>query len=249
MTMNVSKEGLERLQMVMDIDDFANGDNKAKKAINELTEGNRIFVENRGEYYSDVTRPTFEEVSKLHQFLEGLNPELEEVMHHQTPTKAILACSDSRVTPDVIFSHVGFNKMFEVRNAGNIFTKEAEESMVVPASHDTPLMVICGHYKCGAMNACATQRKTQQMNEAMPTTVANLEAVAPKEITDADEIAKYNVANVAYKFANSENPVLSGVFSGKKMKIAAAMYDIDSGRVDFMDFALVKKMLLDNSHE
>ncbi len=245
MTMNVNEEGLDRLQMVMNVDEFA----PAKKAFGELIKGNELFVKNRGEYYSDVKNSSSEEASELYQFSKGLNSELAEIEHHQTPTKAVLACSDSRVTPGVIFSHVGFNMIFEVRNAGNIFTKEAEESMVVPASHDTPLMVICGHYKCGAMNACATQRKTQQMNEAMPATVANLEAVAPKGITDADKIAEYNVANVVYRFANSANPVLKSVFTGKKMKIAAAMYDIDSGKVNFMDFALVKKMLLDNSHE
>ena len=245
MTMNISEEGLKRLQKAMDVDAYA----PAKKALNELIEGNDLFVKNRGEYYSDVVRPSFEEVSKLHQFSEGLNPELEEVMHHQTPAKAILACSDSRVTPETIFSHPGFNKIFVVRNAGNIFTKEVEESMVVPASHGTPLMVICGHYKCGAMNACATQRKTQQMNEAMPATVANLEAVAPKGITDADKIAEYNVANVVYRFANSTNPVLSKAFASGEMKIVPMMYNIDSGKVVAMRDVQIIKMLSDNSHE
>ena len=245
MTMNVSEEGLDRLQMVMNVDEFA----PAKKAFGELIKGNELFVKNRGEYYSDVKNSSSEEASELYQFSKGLNSELAEIEHHQTPSKAVLACSDSRVNTEIIFSHISFNQIFVVKNAGNILTKEAEESMTVPVSHGTPLIVICGHYKCGAMNACATQRKTQQMNEAMPATVAALEAVAPKGITDADKIAEYNVANVVYRLANSTNPVLSKAFNEGKVKIVPMMYNIDSGKVVAMRDVQIMKMLLDNSHE
>jgi len=244
MVMEVTTEGLSFLENAMDVKNQP----LALKSLNELKEGNRKFVENRGIYYKDVNKPTATEQTAFYNFLASSNASLGEIEHHQTPTKAILACSDSRVTPAVIFSHVGFNLLFEVRNAGNIFTPEAEESMVVPASHNTPLFVICGHSNCGAMNACANVRKTNVANEGMPATVANLQNVAPASVTEADEIAKYNIANVAYRFASSKNPVLKDVFKTNKMKIAPAMYNISSGKVDFFDFALIKQLLLDNSH-
>ena len=236
----ITDKGMENLQKYMDM----STNERAANAQAGLAEGNRIFCEARGEFYSDL--PSTDEATKaqMRQFILSQNSKLEEVKKHQAPEIAVLACSDSRADPASVFTKQGFNKIFVVRNAGNVFTDEVEESMVVPVSHDAAIIVICGHYKCGAMNACAMYRQGKTETVAMPSIVGRINAIAPANVTEADELAKYNVADVLYNLANSENPVLKEAFDADKVKLTGAMYDIDSGKVEFMNFSDIKPLLL-----
>lgn len=236
----ITDKGIQTLQQYMDM----NTNDDAAKAQAQLVQGNNIFCEVRGEFYSDLPATDEDKKAKLREFILSQNSKLEEVKKHQSPEIAVLACSDSRADPASIFSKQGFNKIFVVRNAGNVFTDEVEESMVVPVSHDAAIIVVCGHYKCGAMNACAKARMEKTENKVMPSIVNRINAVAPADVMEADELAKYNVADVLYNLANSENPVLKEAFAANKTKLSGAMYDIDSGKVEFMDFNNVKTLLL-----
>jgi len=236
----ITDKGLDNLQQCMDM----STNERAAKAQTQLAEGNQIFCEARGDFYSDLPATDEAIKAKMQQFIASQNSKLEEVKKHQAPEIAVLACSDSRADPATIFTKQGFNKIFVVRNAGNIFTDEVEESMVVPVSHDAAVIVVCGHYKCGAMNACAKARAEKTENKVMPSIVGRINAIAPANVTEVDELAKYNVADVLYNLANSENPVLKEAFSADKVKLSGAMYDIDSGKVEFMGFKEVQTLLL-----
>lgn len=241
----ITDKGISALEQCMNL---SNND-QAQKAKEQLVEGNDIFCENRGEFYTDLPVSDEEKKAKLRDFILSQNSKLEEVKKHQTPEIAVLACSDSRADPAAIFSKQGFNKIFVVRNAGNIFTNEVEESMVVPVNHDAAIIVVCGHYKCGAMNACSMVRQQKSENTTMTSIINRIDAIAPKNIIDPDELAKYNVADVLYNLAISDNPVLRKAFAENKTKLSGAMYDIDSGKVSFMDFDEVKVLLLNRMKE
>ncbi len=236
----INDAGLEKLGKYMDV----STNERAAKAKAKLVQGNEVFCEARGEFYSDLPAVSEKAKTDLRDFVLSGNSALEEVKKHQAPEIAVLACSDSRADPAAVFSQHGFNKIFVVRNAGNVFTTEVEESMVVPVSHDAAVIVVCGHYKCGAMNACAKMRKENVKNAVMPAIVGRIDAIAPANVTEADELAKYNVADVLYSLAISENSVLKDAFVANKVKLLGAMYDIDSGKVEFMDFKEVNKLLL-----
>lgn len=76
--------------------------------------------------------------------------------HHKTgqwPFVSIVSCSDSRVSPEVIFDQ-GIGDVFIVRTAGNTVADLALGSLEFSVNVlATPLIVILGHEGCGAVYA------------------------------------------------------------------------------------------------
>ena len=71
----------------------------------------------------------------------------------QSPYAIVLGCSDSRVTPEVIFDK-GLGEVFTVRVAGNIVADHEIGSIEYGVEHlCSPLIVVMGHTKCGAVTA------------------------------------------------------------------------------------------------
>src|SRR6187551_760061 len=75
----------------------------------------------------------------------------------QQPYATILACSDSRVPPELLFD-ASFGELFIVRVAGNVLSPEVMGSVQYAAVHlQTPLFVVLGHEGCGAVQAALAQ--------------------------------------------------------------------------------------------
>jgi carbonic anhydrase len=71
----------------------------------------------------------------------------------QHPFAVILGCSDSRVSPEVIFDQ-GLGDIFVVRVAGNIVNDIVLASIEYAVAHlHTPLVMVLGHSECGAVGA------------------------------------------------------------------------------------------------
>src|SRR5436189_2223934 len=70
----------------------------------------------------------------------------------------IRSCSDSRVPPELIFD-AGFGELFIIRVAGNVLSPEIAGSIQYAGRHlHTPLFVVLGHTKCGAVGAAIDAR-------------------------------------------------------------------------------------------
>lgn len=81
---------------------------------------------------------------------------LADLARGQQPYATILACSDSRVPPELVFD-AGFGELFIVRVAGNVLSPEVMGSLQYAGRHlRTPLFVVLGHTNCGG----APQRST-----------------------------------------------------------------------------------------
>ena len=107
----------------------------ADEALQLLIEGNERFQ--RGEV-------------RISQFSTEI---LGELAKGQKPFATILGCSDSRVSPEIIFdAHLG--QLFVIRVAGNVMSPEVAGSMQYAGHHlQTPLFVVLGHEQCGAVQA------------------------------------------------------------------------------------------------
>ena len=71
----------------------------------------------------------------------------------QHPIAAVLSCADSRVPPEIVFDQ-GLGDLFVVRVAGNITDDVVLGSLEYAVEHlGVPLVVVLGHYKCGAIQA------------------------------------------------------------------------------------------------
>lgn len=76
-----------------------------------------------------------------------------ELVDGQFPGAIVIACSDSRVPPELLLDQ-GIGDLFVVRVAGNIVDRQALGSIEYALRHlDTRLVLVMGHTKCGAIKA------------------------------------------------------------------------------------------------
>ena len=74
----------------------------------------------------------------------------------QHPYAIVIACSDSRVIPESIFS-AGIGELFVIRVAGNVLDKHQLGSIEYAAAHlRCKLILVLGHTGCGAVSAALT---------------------------------------------------------------------------------------------
>lgn len=84
-----------------------------------------------------------------------ISPELRKKLFSegQTPYAVIVACSDSRVVPECIFS-AGLGELFVIRVAGNVIDDHQLGSIEYAVSHlKAQLVLVLGHDNCGAVGA------------------------------------------------------------------------------------------------
>jgi carbonic anhydrase len=152
----------------------------------------------------------------------------------QSPKAIILACSDSRVGPELIFDET-LGDLFVVRTAGNVADSVALGSIEYAVDHlHSPLLVVLGHQACGAVTAACS-------GEKMPS--SNLEAIVERinpAVTQAKTYAKGNdLVESAIKenvhqsakdvLANSE--IIRDAVKSGKLSLVEAEYELDSGKV------------------
>ena len=71
--------------------------------------------------------------------------------NQQSPFASILACADSRCSPEIFFDQ-GIGNVFVVRNAGNVADSEAIGSFQFAANVlGSQIIVVVGHTECGAV--------------------------------------------------------------------------------------------------
>jgi len=71
----------------------------------------------------------------------------------QLPIATVLTCSDSRLSPELIFSQ-GIGSLFVIRNAGNVCNTDAIASAEYAYSVlNSKVLIVMGHESCGAVEA------------------------------------------------------------------------------------------------
>lgn len=156
----------------------------------------------------------------------------------QSPWATILACSDSRVAPELIFGGVGLGELFVARNAGNMADTATMGTIEYGAEHlGSPLVVVLGHDRCGAIAAACemAQKHTKLPGSIGPMVDAILPAAQamlgrPGDFVDntVRESAKRTAAKVA------ASPIVGELAHASKVKVVYARYDLDSGAVEFL---------------
>ncbi|WP_308257629.1 SulP family inorganic anion transporter [Pseudonocardia lacus] len=83
-----------------------------------------------------------------------IRPVMRELADGQRPSGLLLACADSRVVPNMI-THSGPGDLFTVQNVGNMVSGTGTHAAVQYATTvlGVPLIAVCGHAGCGAMQA------------------------------------------------------------------------------------------------
>lgn len=140
----------------------------------------------------------------------------------------VVCCSDSRVPPEHIF-HAGIGELFVIRNAGNLISQFALGSAeyAVEPSGD-PLVLLMGHTNCGAVSAALTP--TQETG-GLADILAEIRAAIGPEL-DPRTAERKNALHALATLGRS--PILQALHRQGKVEFAAAIYDIRTGHVDFL---------------
>ncbi|MEG4857920.1 carbonic anhydrase [Microcoleus sp. K1-B6] len=198
------------------ISDLTPTDITPNNALKKLMEGNQRYIEQK-RTFPDQTRSRVVEVAQ-----------------GQHPFATILACSDSRVAPEIIFDQ-GLGDLFDIRVAGN-FLDDVVLGNIEYATLElgVPLLVILGHERCGAVKAALD-------GKAVPGHISTLVA-AIKPAVDSTKGQTGDAwdnavrANVKMNVNNlqSSSPILAEAVKAGKLKVVGARYDLDSGKVEII---------------
>jgi len=196
------------------------------RALELLREGNeRFLAARRGE--QDLLR------------------QVRETSGGQWPFAAVLGCIDSRVPAELVFDQ-GIGDLFSARVAGNFANEDILGSLEYACKvAGSKLVVVLGHSSCGAVKgACDGVRLghlTQMLEKLRPAVEAVPEPGDPAERTShnpefVQAVAEANVrGTVDHILAESE--VLRELREAGAIDVVGAMYDVASGRVEFLDRA------------
>jgi carbonic anhydrase len=154
----------------------------------------------------------------------------------QRPFAVVLGCSDSRVSPELIFDQ-GLGDLFDVRVAGNVVDPVGLGSIEYAISaFGTPLIVVLGHQNCGAVTATlkALDTATDPAGDIGSLISAIVPAVAVARQRPGDLLTNAVRAN-AEKSRDEilAAPLLQAPEGSGAVKVVTAYYSLDEGTVEF----------------
>ena len=184
----------------------------ADNALQKLKDGNDRFVNDKSELIN-VTK------ERRDQLMDG-----------QNPYAVVVSCSDSRVTPNIVFN-AGLGEIFDIRLAGNVVDDDALGSIEYGVAHENaPLIVVMGHESCGAVIAAYNKyTKGTAVEGNIEEIVEEIEPSINKDKT-LDDAIYTNVTNVANEIKN--DPITKKLLDSGKVKVVEAYYSLD-GKVEF----------------
>src|SRR5262245_39059868 len=153
----------------------------------------------------------------------------------QHPFATILGCSDSRVSPEVIFDQ-GLGDLFVVRVAGNIISTEVLGSIEYAARHlHTKAFLVLGQEDCGAVKAAVRSEKENSAEPAaIQTLVAHIDsAIDDLPPTDANRMPKAVEANAKQSAAQLKQALQDQHLEAESL-VQAAVYEVASGKVRWL---------------
>jgi carbonic anhydrase len=194
------------------------------KAIDFLKEGNKRFQGN---------------LKANRNLLEQVN----DTSEGQFPFATILSCIDSRVSAELVFDQ-GLGDIFSVRIAGNFVNEDILGSMEFACKlAGTKLIVVLGHTSCGAIKGACDHAEMGNLTKLIEKISPAVNAISEpadedlrnsKNLDFVDAVSKKNV-ELTIDRIHAESPILTEMEKNGEIKIVGAMYDINTGAVNFYE--------------
>jgi len=193
----------------------------ASEVIALLTKGNTRFAAGKPEY-------PHEGAARRAETAQG-----------QHPLATIISCSDSRVPPEIVFDE-GIGDLFIIRVIGNIGSVDETGSAEYGVEHlGTPLLLVLGHTKCGAVTAAVNHEKVHGsilplLSHIHPSVrTARHEHPGLNGDQLIEEAIKTNVFHSIQELFARSRIIRERIHAGK-LKVVGAIYDISSGQVNWL---------------
>ncbi|MBU0519065.1 carbonic anhydrase [bacterium] len=186
------------------------------QALQQLIEGNARFVAGQ------MTHPD-EIMERRLAVREG-----------QKPFAVVLACSDSRTPPLIIFD-CQLGDLFIVRIAGNVAGDHAIGSMELAVDEfGVPLIMVLGHRRCGAVYATLQDREhTGNISKIVEHIMPSVEKVRNDPGDIWDNAARAHVVQIVEELRSPQSHFYQYIQQGK-LKIVGGFYCIDTWQVEII---------------
>ncbi len=197
-----------------------------QEALSLLKEGNYRFVNNL-----KVNRSLQEQVA--------------ETQFEQHPFAALVSCMDSHVAPELLFD-LGLGDIYSIRLAGNVISEEVVDSLEYAVVHGASLLVVLGHTNCRAIRY-ACEDGTSPVNllaQRLRPSIRAAREIKPMmtgwEFVNAVACShvKLSVQTLVEKSPLIKRQLLSG-----NLQLWAAMYDVSTGAVEFIEHDMQLQLL------
>jgi carbonic anhydrase len=184
---------------------------EARQILDELLEGNRRFRQGASEHRA--YRP--EAIAELAEAPE--------------PRAAILACSDSRIAPEIVFDQP-LGKLFVSRVPGNVCSDSAKWMLEIAVSNlNVPLVIVAGHTECLAVKQ-VVEGATTGSGGLLRTAVAS--AVMKARAKSSEDLFYRSVVENALQsqeHLEADSWSLRRAMEAGQTSIVSGVYDVHTG--------------------
>jgi carbonic anhydrase len=165
----------------------------------------------------------------------------------------VLSCSDSRVPVELIFD-AGIMDLFVVRVAGNVCDTDEIGSIEYGLAHvNTPVLVILGHTRCGAVTAVfqAVEGHGHKLELNIPPLVDNIipavkRAMEQHKDVHGEAIVPFAIEENVWQGVEDllmKSPAVRNLVKIGKVLVVGAIYDLDTGKVNWLPQAKIGEIL------
>jgi carbonic anhydrase len=160
----------------------------------------------------------------------------------QYPIAAVLSCSDSRIPVEEVFDK-GIGDLFVTRIAGNIVDADILGGLEYACKvSGVKVIMVLGHEHCGAVKAAIDNVKTGNITALIKEIKPAVDAVNIKgDKTSKNDLLVHTVAEknveLTMKKIIDHSALIELMTQTKAIKIIGGIYDIDSGKIKFIDQA------------
>jgi carbonic anhydrase len=156
----------------------------------------------------------------------------------QYPAVVLLTCIDSRAPAEVIMD-LGLGDAFNCRVAGNVANDDILGSMEFACKvAGAKVLLVMGHTACGAIKGAIANEKLGNLTGLLAKirpAVEKTEFTGERTATNAAFVNAVARKNVSFTMAQilEKSPVLRELESKRAIKVAGAMYDLETAAVEF----------------
>lgn len=154
----------------------------------------------------------------------------------QKPYATVLTCSDSRVEPVYIFD-TNIEEIFSIQTAGNVVDAITIGSIEYAVAHlHTPVVMVMGHEKCGAVTAAYDGHREGNITAIMEKIEPGIKDFEKTDDKAADVVkcASLNVVAVMKELLQKSDIIRKAVEKGEVV-LVGSMYYISDGHVEVVE--------------
>jgi len=167
--------------------------------------------------------------------------EQEDTSGAQYPAAIVLGCIDSRVPAEILFN-LRIGDIFNARVAGNIIDEDIAGSMEYACKvAGSKIILVMGHTNCGAVKGAIDQVEMGNLSQLLEKIKPSIDTVrdvdggrTTKNSAFVKAVAKMNVT-LTIENIRDISPLLKEMEDNNEINIVGAMYDVETGMVEFHD--------------